>query len=51
MGYQDLKSDVLFYQRFLKANGFYQNALDGQWGPHTVAADAAFRQQSEAIKA
>lgn len=50
MSYQLLKQDVLFYQRFLKANGFYKARLDGSWGPKTDAADAAFVQQSEAIK-
>lgn len=50
MSYQLLKQDVLFYQRFLKANGFYTARLDGSWGPKTNAADAAFVQQSESIK-
>jgi peptidoglycan LD-endopeptidase CwlK len=50
MSYQLLKQDVLFYQRFLKANGFYAARLDGSWGPKTDAADAAFVQQSAAIK-
>jgi len=50
MSYQLLKQDVLFYQRFLKANGFYTARLDGSWGPKTDAADAAFVQQSESIK-
>ena len=48
MSYQFLKEDVLFYQRFLKANGFYPHRLDGSWGPKTNAADIAFLQQSEA---
>ena len=50
MSYQLLKQDVLFYQRFLKANGFYKAKLDGSWGPETDAADAAFVQQSADIK-
>jgi len=50
MSYQLLKQDVLFYQRFLKANGFYNDVLDGSWGPVTNAADAAFVQKSESIK-
>jgi peptidoglycan L-alanyl-D-glutamate endopeptidase CwlK len=51
MSYQLLKADVLFYQRFLKANGFYNAKLDGSWGPKTNAADAAFVQQSATIAA
>ena len=50
MSYQLLKQDVLFYQRFLKANGFYNNKLDGRWGPKTDAADAAFVAKSQSIK-
>lgn len=50
MSYQLLKQDVLFYQRFLKATGFYIARLDGSWGAKTDAADAAFVQQSELIK-
>ncbi len=50
MSYQLLKQDVLFYQRFLKANGFYTDILDGKWGPKTDAADAAFVQKSQDIK-
>lgn len=49
MSYQLLKQDILFYQRFLKANGFYTDRLDGSWGPKTDAADAAFVQQSQTI--
>jgi len=49
MSYQLLKEDVLFYQRFLKANSFYSAKLDGKWGPKTDAADAAFLEQSEII--
>ena len=48
MSYQLFKDDVLFYQRFLKSNGFYKDALDGIWGPKTDAADAAFVAQSKA---
>ncbi|MGC4037199.1 MAG: M15 family metallopeptidase [Chitinophagaceae bacterium] len=50
MSYQLLKHDVLFYQRFLKANGFLTGRLTGTWGAETDAADAAFIQQSEIIK-
>ena len=50
MSHQLFKQDVLFYQRFLKANGFYPFKLDGIWGPKTDAGDAAFLQESETIK-
>lgn len=49
MSYQLLKKDVLFYQRFLKCNGFYEGVLDGQWGPMTNKADADFVAQSGSI--
>ena len=51
MSYQLLKADVLFYQRLLKAAGFYKKKLDGVWGSGTDAADAAFLEQSQAIAA
>jgi peptidoglycan L-alanyl-D-glutamate endopeptidase CwlK len=50
MSYQLLKADVLFYQRLLKANGFYQGSLNGLWDAATDAADDAFLQESENIK-
>jgi hypothetical protein len=49
MSYVFFKADILFYQRFLKANGFYTDKLDGQWGKKTDAADTAFVTQSIAI--
>lgn len=49
MSYQLLVSDVLFYQRFLKSNGFYKKELDGEWGSGTDAADDAFLSESEKI--
>ncbi len=49
MSYQLLKQDVLFYQRFLRAAGFYNDTLDGNWGPHTNGADADFSAQSAVI--
>lgn len=49
MSYQLLKHDVLFYQRFLKAAGYYEGALDGVWGPVTNTADADFVAQSKSI--
>ncbi|MEP6711916.1 MAG: M15 family metallopeptidase [Ferruginibacter sp.] len=50
MSYQLLKHDVLFYQRFLKANGFYTGRLSGSWDGATDLADATFVQKTEAIK-
>jgi len=50
MSSQAFKQDVLFYQRFLKSNGFYTGALDGGWGPKTAAADTAFTDKSNEIK-
>jgi peptidoglycan LD-endopeptidase CwlK len=49
MSLQLFKADVLFYQRFLKANGFYHGNLDGQWASQTDAADAAFTAMSQSI--
>jgi peptidoglycan L-alanyl-D-glutamate endopeptidase CwlK len=49
MSYQLLKSDVLFYQRFLRSTGFYQGILDGEWGPKTHKADTDFLAQSVII--
>jgi peptidoglycan L-alanyl-D-glutamate endopeptidase CwlK len=49
MSYQMLKSDVLFYQRFLKANGFYKKELNGTWNIYTNQADADFILQSQSI--
>lgn len=46
MSYQLLKQDILFYQRFLKSNGFYNGDLDGMWGAITNKADADFVAQS-----
>ncbi|WP_218508814.1 M15 family metallopeptidase [Variovorax sp. dw_308] len=40
--------DVLFFQRLLRADGFYHDDLDGDWGPNTEKAardyDAAAQQ-------
>jgi peptidoglycan L-alanyl-D-glutamate endopeptidase CwlK len=49
MSYQLLKQDVLFYQRFLKANELYTGALNGTWDAKTDEADALFIQQSQTI--
>lgn len=44
--------DVLFFQRLLRADGFYKDELDGDWGPKTEQAakdydDAAQQVRSE----
>lgn len=49
MSYQLLKDDILFYQRFLKASGYYKGKLDGKWGPQTNKADADFTAQGKLI--
>lgn len=49
MSYQLLKQDVLFYQRFLKVAGFYNDTLDGNWGPQTNKADTDFKSESANI--
>jgi peptidoglycan L-alanyl-D-glutamate endopeptidase CwlK len=49
MGYQLLKEDILFYQRFLTAADFYKGKLDGKWLSQTNNADAAFTAKSKAI--
>jgi len=49
MSYQLLKEDVLFYQRFLKSIGFYNDILDGSWGPKTDKADQDFVEESSLI--
>ncbi len=43
------QEDVLFYQRLLKASGFYTDVLDGDWGPNTSAADQQFEAASVAL--
>ncbi len=45
------KSDILFYQRLLKACGFYSGRLDGHWGPMTRSADEAFLKEFLKIRA
>lgn len=42
MSYYLFKEDILFYQRFLKANQYDTGKLDGIWGPKTDAAHLAF---------
>lgn len=46
-----MQQDVLFYQRFLKCNGFYNDKLDGHWGANTDTADKAFQQRTTEIAA
>lgn len=36
------EGDVIFLQRLLKSAGFYTKKIDGEWGPGTDAAVAAF---------
>ncbi len=49
MSSQLFQQDVLFYQRFLKSNGFYAKKLDGIWGANTDAADKAFEAKRSEI--
>lgn len=42
--------DVLFFQRLLKAEGLYENKLDGIWGQFTEKAANKFEELSEEIK-
>lgn len=50
MSYRLYLDDVLYYQRFLKSNGFYKGKLDSDWGPKTDAADNAFVAETAAVK-
>ncbi|SDW45793.1 peptidoglycan L-alanyl-D-glutamate endopeptidase CwlK [Hydrobacter penzbergensis] len=49
MSYNAMKSDILFYQRFLQSNNLYMGKLDGIWGPLSDKADKTFRQMSSSI--
>jgi peptidoglycan L-alanyl-D-glutamate endopeptidase CwlK len=40
------EADPVFWQRFLKGNGFYAGSPDGDFGPQSHAAAAAFEAQS-----
>lgn len=42
--------DVLFFQRLLKSEGFYQGALDGLWGRISEGAANAFDTEYEKLK-
>ncbi len=50
MRFEQIGSDVLFYQRLLKSDGLYSGKLDGLWGPKTEAATGAFYSEYENIK-
>lgn len=50
MSYELFGSDVLFFQRILKSDGFYAGKLDGLWGPLTEAASSAFDAEHEALR-
>ncbi len=43
------EADPIFWQRFLKGNGFYTASADGEFGPKSHAAAAAFEAQSLAL--
>jgi peptidoglycan L-alanyl-D-glutamate endopeptidase CwlK len=49
MSYQLFKQDITFYQRFLKAGGFYHGAIDGRWGPVTNQSDADFTAETNSL--
>jgi peptidoglycan LD-endopeptidase CwlK len=42
--------EVLYYQRLLSACGYYTDTIDGEWGPNTAKAEAAFLADAEALK-
>lgn len=42
-------NDILFEQRLLSCCGFYQDILDGDWGPRTDAAETAFHARCNSI--
>lgn len=42
----DYEADPLFWQRFLKCAGFYQDELDGDFGPNSLQAVHDFEQKS-----
>lgn len=44
------QEDIIFFQRLLKSEGYYQCALDGIWGADTEAASIAFDSDYESIK-
>ncbi len=50
MSFKLFEHDVLFFQRVLRAEGFYTGKLDGSWGPNTEKAANLFLEKSEQIK-
>ena len=42
--------DVLFFQRLLRADGFYKDDLDGDWGPKTEQAARDFDAAAQQIR-
>ena len=45
-----LPEDVLFFQRLLRAEGLYHDAMDGIWGPLTETASRAFETNSQELR-
>ena len=43
------EADPVFWQRFLEGNGFCRGAIDGDFGPKSHSAAAAFEAQSFAV--
>lgn len=43
MGMEIFKADPLFFQRLMRSAGLYAGDLDGDWGPLTEGAMAAFK--------
>lgn len=43
MGMEIFKADPLFFQRLMRSAGLYAGDLDGEWGPLTEGAMAAFK--------
>ena len=39
------ENDIVFLQRFLKSEGFYNGKIDGVWGPKTDAAVNEFSKE------
>ncbi|MDP8568290.1 M15 family metallopeptidase [Methylophilus aquaticus] len=50
MSFKLFTSDILFFQRVLRAEGLYLGKLDGDWGPKTEKAVNQFLEKSDQIK-
>lgn len=50
MSFKLFTNDVLFFQRVLRAEGFYLGKLDGDWGPKTEKSVNQFLEKSDHIK-